>query len=159
MIKITDTFLKNLSAQAKRLPRKRINHNFHKSDGDTLQRMINAMEPGTYSRPHKHQNPDKREIFLILKGRIAVIEFDDNGQIIDHVILDTAGATKAVEIPPRTWHSLLSLEEGSAVYELKDGPYDSSTDKICAGWSPEEGGGEAGKFNEELRMRIKAAIK
>ncbi|MCD6090895.1 MAG: WbuC family cupin fold metalloprotein, partial [Bacteroidales bacterium] len=70
MIKINEAFISVVSQKAKESPRKRINFNFHKEDTATLQRMLNAMEPGTYIRPHKHENPDKVEAFFALRGRI-----------------------------------------------------------------------------------------
>ena len=40
-------------------PRLRLNHNFHDDLADPINRMLNALEPGTYLQPHKHENPDK----------------------------------------------------------------------------------------------------
>ena len=90
-----------VSNDAKLSVRKRMNHNFHKEYTDPVQRMLNAVEPGTYIRPHKHENPDKIEVFIILKGRVVVVEFDEKGSAVDHVILDQDGGALAVEIPPR----------------------------------------------------------
>ena len=66
MKKINADLLKSLSGKARSRDRKRINLNFHDGDYDPLQRMLNAMQPGTYLQPHKHENPDKREVFLAL---------------------------------------------------------------------------------------------
>ena len=68
MIKIDSKIINHLNSIAEGSSRKRINHNFHKESSDLLQRMLNAMEPGTYIQPHKHENPEKREVFLILNG-------------------------------------------------------------------------------------------
>jgi cupin fold WbuC family metalloprotein len=43
-----------------------MNYNFHESLDDPINRLINAMEPETYLRPHRHKNPDKNEVFLLL---------------------------------------------------------------------------------------------
>ena len=59
MIIIDSKTLEDLSQKAKESKRKRINLNFHIGDSDLLQRFLNAMEPSTYVRPHKHENPDK----------------------------------------------------------------------------------------------------
>lgn len=139
MIVIDDKVLNELSAKAKASSRKRMNLNYHTEDSDLLQRLLNAMEPATYVRPHKHENPDKREIFIIIKGSFAIILFDDNGQIIDHSFLDRDKGIFAVEIPPKKWHMIISLEENAVYYELKDGPYDVLNDKQFAEWAPEEG--------------------
>ena len=51
---ITDETLTSLTQQAKQSPRLRMNYNFHSELEDPVQRLCNAMEPGTYVRPHRH---------------------------------------------------------------------------------------------------------
>jgi cupin fold WbuC family metalloprotein len=142
MIKIDEPLISRVSEQAEKRPRLRQNYNFHRQMDDTLQRLLNAIEPYSYIQPHKHEMPDKREVFFILRGRMAVIEYDAAGNILDHIILDARSGNYAVEIPERTWHSIISLEPGSVSYEFKDGPYDPIDDKNFATWAPREG--EAG---------------
>jgi cupin fold WbuC family metalloprotein len=142
MIKINENLVSALNEKGRNSPRRRTMHNFHQQSGDPVQRMINAIEPGSYVQPHKHEDPDKREVFIILQGRMLVVEFDDSGNITDHIVLDAKNKNFAVEIAPRVWHTIISLEVGTAVYELKDGPYFPLTDKDFASWAPKEG--EAG---------------
>ena len=158
MIKITDKLLNTVSNEAKVSDRKRCNYRFHNSNSDNIQRFLNAGEPGTYVRPHKHENPDRVEIFLILKGRFLVNEFNDKGEIIDHIILDSEEGKKGVEIPPKTWHSFIVLKEGSVLYEIKEGPFIKETDKIFAEWAPEEGTKEAQEFNEKILSNLKTYL-
>lgn len=146
MIKIDQKVVGDCSKKAKSAERRRMNHNFHPQLDDALQRMLNAIEPGTYIRPHKHENPDKTEVFMVLKGRILVIEFDEKGAIQDHIILDHATQNYGVEITPRTWHTIVSLEEGSVAFEIKNGPYSPINDKDFASWAPKEGDVECQKF-------------
>ena len=153
MIKITEELLGQISAKAKISKRKRMNHDFH-VPSDPIQRFLNALEPQTYLRPHKHEDPDKVEIFIILKGRALVVEFDETGSVLDHVVLDARTGAKGVEIPPRTWHTFVSLEENSVLYEIKDGPYVKETDKNFAEWAPSEGSGEGQTFNAELLSKL-----
>ena len=154
MIKITDNLINDISNQAKTLRRKRCNYNFHTSDKDPIQRFINALEPDTYIRPHKHENPDKDEMLIILKGRVLIAEFDDNGKITDHFVLDFKDGNKGAEIPSKVWHTFIALQEGSAVYEMKEGPF-VVTEKIFAAWSPEEGTKEAHNFNAQILSALK----
>lgn len=154
MIKITSSLLENLSEQASLLNRKRKNYNFHKKDSDLLQRMLNALESTTYVRPHKHINPDKCEIFIVLKGKIVVIEFDDSGNIIDKIILCNALGNYCAEIVPASWHTAVSLEDGSVYYEIKDGPYNLYDDKVFAEWSPEEGSNDAPEYLADLKRKL-----
>ena len=148
--KITSGKLDELSEKAKQSIRKRANFNYHEQLDDTLQRMLNAMHIGTYVQPHKHENPDKREAFIILKGRVALVEFSDDGKPVDHIILDRSLGNYGVEIPAGTWHSLIVLEDNSVVYEVKDGPYNVSDDKNFADWAPGEGDNNCQLYLENL---------
>ena len=154
MIRIDKSLLNNLSKKAKTAGRKRKNHNFHKSYSDTLQRMLNAIEPGSYVRPHKHENPDKNEAFLILKGSMVVVEFDESGNIIDHQVLDQSTECYGVEISPGIYHTIFALQTDSVAYELKDGPYDVETDKNFAPWAPAEDDPEAEKYLNNIIKKL-----
>ncbi|TLX74963.1 cupin fold metalloprotein, WbuC family [Labilibacter sediminis] len=143
-MKVIDKALVNqLSHDAQKSNRKRKNLNFHTSDSDTLQRMLNAFEPNTYVQPHTHVNPDKREVFIVLTGRLLVIFFNEKGQIIRYVILDRKSGVYGIEINPGEWHTATGLEPGTVVYEIKDGPYDMGDDKNFASWAPKENDKEA----------------
>jgi len=154
MIKINEKFINITSAKAKKSDRRRMNYNFHKEDSSTLHRMLNAMEPDTYLQPHKHENPDKIEAFFVLRGRVLVLEFDDKGNIIDHIILDSKKGNFGAEIPPRTWHIIISLEKNTVAYEVKDGPYNPENDKIFAPWAPSEGDSEAQEYNKNILREL-----
>ena len=158
MKKIDAQLILSLSKTAAESERKRINHNFHDGPADPLQRMLNAMEPGTYLQPHKHENPDKREVFLALTGKFVAIQFDDGGSITDHMILDPARNDFAAEVDRRTYHTIISLAPGSVIYELKDGPYDPSDDKHFAPWAPKEGEPGCAEYLQKLlgQLRIPA---
>lgn len=158
MIKINDDLLNELSEKARKSPRLRMNHNFHAGPDDKLQRMLNAMEPGTYIRPHKHENPDKREAFFALRGTLCVIEFNDLGEITDHTILSADKGNYGAEIAERIWHSIISLESGSVAYEVKDGPYNPLDDKDFAPWAPAEGSEDAESFLVQLIAQLHLSV-
>ena len=147
---ITDKIIKETLAKAKGFPRRRAIYCLHQPD-DQLRRMVNAAYFDTYIRPHKHENPDKLETFTILDGRVAVVEFDNSGKIIDSVILDHLGSSNHVEVPPRTWHSLVILSESAAVYEFSDMGYDPKTHKKEAPWAPPENSEKAKQYLEYLK--------
>jgi len=138
MIKIDQSLLDHVSRLAKESTRGRKNYNFHKTYDDTLQRLLNAIEPYSYIQPHKHEKPDKREVFTVLRGRLLVVEFDPEGNIADHCIIGPAEKTYGAEIPERIFHSIFALEPGTVVYEIKDGPYSPIDDKNFAPWAPKE---------------------
>lgn len=148
---VSPEFLDELSQMAIGSPRKRLNHNFHDDLADPINRMLNAFEPGTYIQPHKHENPDKREVFIVLRGSLVVVFFDNSGTPTDFVLLDRDKGNYAVEIPVGAWHSLFALESGSVVYEVKDGPYLPILDKNFAEWAPKEGDMGCDKYLKNLK--------
>ena len=154
MIKIDNFLLNKTSAQAKVAPRRRMNFNFHKDSSDTLQRLLNAMEPLSYIQPHKHEDPDKREAFFALRGRIAVIEFDEVGNIADHILLNPMIGNFGAEIPERTFHTIISLDPDTIAYEIKDGPYSPIDDKNFASWAPKEGNPGADAYLRDLLKEL-----
>lgn len=154
MIRINHKMIEPLEEKARVSNRLRTNYNFHSESSDLLQRMLNVMEPDTYCRPHKHENPDKREAFIILKGKIAVLEFDDSGNISASITLSHELGNYACEIAPGSWHAIIALEPGSVVYEIKDGPYDPATDKKFAKWSPAEGDPASHAYLQNLKSLL-----
>jgi len=159
MIKVTNNLISKISKQAVVSKRKRINYNFHSQMSDPLQRLLNAIEPESYIQPHKHENPDKREIFFILHGSALVVEFDNTGNIIDHIVLNIAEGNYAVEIPEKTWHTIIALENNTVAYEFKDGPYSPLNDKNFASWAPKEGTDESEQFNLKILNELKIELK
>lgn len=137
-MKIIDKqLLDKTSEQAKQSPRLRMNYNFHERLDDPVNRLLNAMEPDTYIRPHRHLNPEKDEIFLLLRGKAVVFIFDDQGNITEKVLLDPLASSYGAEIKPGIWHCLLVLEPDTVVYEVKPGPFAPLHPENMASWSPE----------------------
>lgn len=158
MIKIDQNLLDEMMVKSRLAKRGRAFFTFHKSDDDTMQRMLNAMQPGTYLQPHKHENPDKREVFLVLTGKFLVVEFDESGKITDHMTLDAQSNFRAAEIAERVIHTVICLAPDSIVYELKDGPYDPIDDKNFAVWAPKEGDQGCDKFINKILMELNIQI-
>ena len=118
---IDDQLLNEVSRQAKESPRLRMNYNFHPSLDDKCHRMLNAVEPGTELPIHKH--PTKDESFVILRGKVRVTTHNDDGSIIEDVVLSQENGNYGVDIPKNVWHKLESLEPGSVIFECKEGPF------------------------------------
>lgn len=134
---INEQLLDETRAKALQSPRLRMNYNFHESLDDPINRLLNAMEPGTYLRPHRHLNPAKDEIFLLLRGKVAVFLFDEEGNITGKTILDPKEGVYGAEIQAGVWHGLLVLEPGSVIYEIKQGPFAPLAPENLAPWSPD----------------------
>lgn len=147
---INSSLLEGVIQQARTSPRLRKNYNFHPTLDDILQRMLNALEPGTYIQPHKHENPDKVEAFILLTGKMLIIIFDETGNITHHTVLSRESGVCGIEIPARVWHSIIALETGTVVYEVKNGPYSPIDDKNFAPWAPKEGAPECEAYIHSL---------
>jgi cupin fold WbuC family metalloprotein len=135
--------LETLSHEAAASDRLRANRNLHDDLAEPVQRMLNAFEPGTYVRPHRHADPPKWELFLALKGAAACLTFDDAGTVTERCDITAGGPLFGVEIPAGTWHTLVALEPGTVLFELKEGPFQPLADKDFAAWAAAEGTGEA----------------
>ena len=89
--------LDDLTEKAKSSSRLRMNYNFHKSLDDKCHRMLNAVEPGTDIPIHRH--PTKDESFFILRGKVRSTTYNDDGSIIESVVLCAAEGVYGVNIP------------------------------------------------------------
>ena len=118
---IDDTLLDEVSAQAKVSPRLRMNYNFHQSLDEKCHRFLNAVEPRTEVPIHRH--PTKDETFVLLRGRVRVTTHNDDGSVIDDIVLCPEEGMFGVNIPKGVWHKVESLATGSCFFECKEGPF------------------------------------
>ena len=118
---IDEQLLKEVSVRAKESSRLRMNYNFHQSLDEKCHRFLNAVEPGTVVPIHRH--PTKDESFVLLRGRVRVNTYNDDGSILEEVVLCPEDGLYGVDIPKGVWHKLESLESGSVVFECKEGPF------------------------------------
>jgi cupin fold WbuC family metalloprotein len=146
MKQINAALLDSLATKAKESPRKRAHFNLHPELNDPVQRLCIAMEPDTYVRPHRHSDPESWEILMILRGSLALLIFDDQGKVQERTVLTAGGQVTAVEFPRNTWHSPVSLEPGTIVFELKQGPYKPIPETHLAAWAPAEGNAASETF-------------
>lgn len=127
----------DLVAKAAAAPRRRANLNLHPTLEDRYQRFFNALHPGTYVRPHRHE-PERWETFVILGGRAVLLTFNENGTVLQRAELSPRGPLIAVEIHGGEWHTVAAMEVRTVVLELKPGPYRPVSDKDFAAWAPGE---------------------
>lgn len=118
---IDDILLNEISDQAKESPRLRMNYNFHQSLEDKCHRFLNAVEPGTKVEIHRH--PTKDESFVLLRGRVRVNTYNDDGTVSGSVMLCPEEGLYGVDIPKGVWLNLESMEPDSVIFECKEGPF------------------------------------
>lgn len=118
---IDKELLDQVSAKAKKSPRLRMNYNFHQSLDEKCHRFLNAVEPGTVVEIHRH--PAKDETFVLLRGRVVVKTYNDDGSVIESIELCPEDGKFGVNIPKGVWHNLEAIEPNSVFFECKEGPY------------------------------------
>ena len=120
-MKITQELLDDLTAKAKASPRLRMNMDLRNSPEDQSQRMLNAIEPGSEVPVHRHRLSS--ETVVCLRGRLVEEYYDEAGRVVDTIELTPGGPVVALNIPAGQWHTVRSLESGTVILEVKDGPY------------------------------------
>lgn len=153
LVILDDALMDRVRDQARQSERRRAVHRFHEYE-EPVQRMVNAIEPDSYVRPHKHEDPDKVEAFLALRGKAAVVSFEDDGQVRGGVVIAARGGARGVEVPPRTYHMVIALEAGTVLFEVGQGPYDPGNHKKWAPWAPAEGTPEGKAYLEAMRSKL-----
>lgn len=148
---VTLELLDQISNEARQSPRLRHNHNLHPANTSRCHRLLNAIEPASYIRPHRHLDLEKDEAFILLRGRLGIILFAADGSVAETVLLHQATGNLAVDITNGVYHTAVSLETGTVFYEAKAGPYLPLTEQEKAGWAPAEGDWSALGYLEELR--------
>lgn len=118
---IDKQLLDRVSEKAKQSERLRMNYNFHESLEERCHRFLNALEPGTDIPIHHH--PTKDETFILMRGKVRVKTYNDDGSIIDDVVLGQENDQYGINIPKNVWHTLECLESGTIIFECKEGPF------------------------------------
>lgn len=122
-MKITQQILDQLTVEAQKSPRLRMNLDLRNSAEDSSQRMLNAIEPGSPLPIHRHK--DTTETVVCLRGRLVEEYYDELERICTEAIeLSPNGPVVALNIPAGQWHTVRALESGTVILEVKDGPYE-----------------------------------
>lgn len=136
---ITPTQIAALVAEAKADPRRRAHLLLHAGHDDQVQRLLIALQPGSYVRPHQHSQ--QWEMLVLHRGRLDVLAFTQDGTLLARHQLDQS--TPVIQIAVETWHAGVALEPDTVVVEVKPGPYRPNE---FAAWAPEENTPAAGNL-------------
>ena len=127
-MELTQDFFRTLLDEASQSPRLRQSFDMRTSASDQSQRMLNAIEPGTIMPIHRHRNTSAT--MVMVRGKLIERFYDDNGNITDEFVMSPLGSVaEPVEVPmvqidKGQWHSLEVIEEGTVIFEAKDGKYE-----------------------------------
>lgn len=122
---ITQAILDELTEKAKTSERLRCNLDMRNTLEDQSQRMLNALEPGTVMPIHRHRGSS--ETCICIRGHFEEYFYDDNGNLTDTIDMVPGGVVLNIE--KGQWHSLKCLENGTVLFEAKDGPYEPLSPK------------------------------
>lgn len=151
---ITRELLQKLTESAGASPRLRKNHNLHPADESCCHRLLNAVEPASYIRPHRHLDSEKDEAFVLLSGRLGVIVFSDAGEVGETVILSQQSGILVADVPAGVFHTAVSLESGTVFFEAKAGPYLPLVEAEFASWAPPEGDARVADYMNQLHQML-----
>lgn len=158
-MKIFDAqYLDNLTGKAKVNLRLRQHLNVHQSYQDASQRLFNAIQPGSYIRPHRHASDPRDDLLIAIRGVMAMVTFDDQGAVTKVLRFgtDRHGHEMAVgvEVSPSTWHTAIALGPCCVLLEVKAGPFNPDKTKNLVPWAPEEGCDDATAYLGRLHERV-----
>ena len=121
-MKIIDThLLDSVTEQARKNERLRMNYNLHESLDNKVQKLLNAIEPGTKLLIHRH--PDTAETYILIRGSLRILFYNEARELIDSEVLCVSEGKYGVDIPSGQWHSIEVIETGTVILEVKEGPY------------------------------------
>ncbi len=93
---------------------------------------------------------------VLLRGEMAVIEFDDAGTIIEITKVSPGDSAPVVgiDIPHGVWHTVVALADNTVFLEAKAGPYCALSPAEKSSWAPEENDSAAAAYLSKLREQL-----
>ena len=120
-MRLDNKLFDSIQEQAEDSPRRRMNYDLRTSAEDSSQRMINVLMSDTVIPIHRHT--DTSETVVICRGAIREEFYDDQGHKTAEFILRAGGDCPAILVPKGVLHTSVCLEDGSVIFEAKDGAY------------------------------------
>ena len=146
VIEVDDATIDMLIEAAASEPKRRARLNLHNSDDDLLHEMIIAFRKDSLNMPHRHVG--KSESMHMIRGRVLVVCFDENGHATRRVTLGRDPLqTKWAWGPPAPtvfrmaapiWHTVIPLDEIVVVHETTNGPFVQGKNMDIPPWAPQE---------------------
>ena len=70
-----------------------------------------------------HKHPTKDESFVVLRGKVKVSTYSDDGSVNESVVLCQEDGCYGVDKPKGVWHNIEAMEPNSVIFECKQGPF------------------------------------
>lgn len=135
--KIDSRMIQYLKQKAFASPYKIARFCLHKTTQEILHEMIIVICKDVYVRPHKHIR--KTESFHVIEGSFFLILFDEDGKIIEKILMDTGKKDNnfLCRLEKNYWHTVIPISDFVVFHETTQGPYTGTDDSIFALWAPE----------------------
>ena len=121
-MKLDNNLFDQILLKAQESPRRRMTYDLRTSSSDGSQRMLNVLMADTVVPIHRHV--DTSETVIVCRGKVREEFYDDQGNKTAEFVLEAGGDWPAVQVPMGMYHTLVCLEDGSVIFEAKDGAYD-----------------------------------
>lgn len=156
MIEVDDSTIDMLIEAAGSEPKRRARLNLHNSDDDLIHEMIIAFRKDSLNIPHRHVG--KSESMHVMRGRVVVVFFDDEGTPTRRVTLGRnplqtkwGPSTPSVfRMAAPLWHTVIPLDDVVVVHETTNGPFIAGNNMEIPPWAPQEN--ELAAWVEGLRV-------
>ncbi|MBF0436082.1 MAG: cupin fold metalloprotein, WbuC family [Magnetococcales bacterium] len=127
----------------------------HAGANDPVHEMFIALRGGAFDRPHAHRG--KRESFLMVDGRMAVVLFRADASIDQVIHLHAGGPCSYYHLAVSGLVHATVILETAVFLEITQGPFDPG-DSFYPDWSPEYGTPGADAFSYRLRQHLRENI-
>lgn len=121
-MKLDNRLFDEVLCKAQDSPRRRMHYDLRTSCDDGSQRMLNVLMSDTVIPIHRHN--DTSETVVVCRGKVREEFYDAAGTKVAEFVLEAGGKCPAVQVPMGQYHTLVCLEDGSVIFEAKDGAYD-----------------------------------
>jgi len=153
MLNFSEEDLGKLIERSRSSRRRRAPLPLHADDYAGPQALINAIQPDSYMRPHRH---DGDEIWIPVRGHVKLVTFEETGIIMDIFSLFPLSRDGYVftQVPEGVYHSAFAVDRDSVFGNISQGPFDKTAYKEFATWAPDEEDRTAGaSFLTDLKER------
>ena len=122
---LTEDVIEKLVSMAQKAELKRSRICLHHANDHLLHQMIIVFVKGTEVPIHRHHN--KAESFHMIKGKLKLIFYDDNGNETESIVLEEpggcSGAPYIFRLSSDRWHKVVPLTDITIVHEITTGPF------------------------------------
>ena len=134
ILKIDCAYIKELKKLAKMNVFGKCMMCLHNDIRDYVHEMMDVYPQGAYVRPHFH--PIKIETKTIIEGKLLVVIFDVNGEVLDKIIMEKSGIF-TTRLEKGIIHADIPLTN-VVFHEIKTGPFEGKNDSVFPKWAPLE---------------------